>query len=209
MGDSAVAVTPGAGANIDTRTQASGDHRQVVVLGDGSSVDTAAVSASGALEVTNNDNGSRISISLYATASAAGATTVEAAQNVALVRGVTATAAAASVALTAGKTTRITGIRFRSTGHATATTQSTIHKLRLNIAGAVATTTTPILFQARTTTPATSLASDFVDIPLEHGGFDIVVPGGGNYQIGVTAASTFTTNAPTWDVMITGYEFTA
>jgi hypothetical protein len=143
---------------------------------------------------------------LRATGTASGLTTVETAQNVAGVRGVTAVGSAASIALTAGKTTRITGIRFRSTGNATATTQTTIHSLRLNIAGAVVVTTTPVLLQARTTTPAVSLAADWVDIPLGQG-FDIPVPVGGNYQIGVSANAVFVTTGPTWDVFITGYEF--
>jgi hypothetical protein len=31
--------------------------------------------------------------------------------------------------------------------------------------------------------------------------------GDGTLQIGVTALATYTTNAPTWDVQIIGYEF--
>lgn len=34
MADSSVAVTPGAGANVDTQTTTTGDHRQVIVIGD-------------------------------------------------------------------------------------------------------------------------------------------------------------------------------
>lgn len=43
MADSSVAVTPGTGANIDTQTTASGDHRQVMILGD-ATVDAALAS---------------------------------------------------------------------------------------------------------------------------------------------------------------------
>lgn len=43
MVDSSVAVTPGAGANIDTQTTANGDHRQVMILGD-ATVDAALAS---------------------------------------------------------------------------------------------------------------------------------------------------------------------
>lgn len=35
MADSSVPITPGVGANVDTRTESvAGDHRQVVVIGD-------------------------------------------------------------------------------------------------------------------------------------------------------------------------------
>lgn len=43
MADSSIAITPGAGSNVDTRTNAGGDHRQVVVLGDPSATDGVAV----------------------------------------------------------------------------------------------------------------------------------------------------------------------
>ena len=33
------------------------------------------------------------------------------------------------------------------------------------------------------------------------------IPGDGTLQFGVTAAATYTTNAPTWDVVIIGYEY--
>lgn len=51
MADSSVAVTPGAGANIDTRTESiNGDHRQVVVIGDPvTGANVAQVSSNGAL----------------------------------------------------------------------------------------------------------------------------------------------------------------
>ena len=42
MADSNVAVTEGSGKNIDTRTNAGGDHRQVVVLGHESATDSVA-----------------------------------------------------------------------------------------------------------------------------------------------------------------------
>ena len=47
MADSAVAVTPGSGANVDTRTQTGGDHRQVVVVGDETAATCAPVDAGG------------------------------------------------------------------------------------------------------------------------------------------------------------------
>lgn len=43
MADASIAVTEGAGKNVDTRTNAGGDHRQVVVLGHESATDSVAV----------------------------------------------------------------------------------------------------------------------------------------------------------------------
>jgi hypothetical protein len=51
MANSAVAITAGAGTNIDTFTMASGDHRQAVVIGDPSADNVATVKATGALVV--------------------------------------------------------------------------------------------------------------------------------------------------------------
>lgn len=42
MADSSIAVTEGIGKNVDTRTNASGDHRQVIVTGDPSVTDAVA-----------------------------------------------------------------------------------------------------------------------------------------------------------------------
>lgn len=47
MADANVAVTPGSGAAVDTRTQPGGDHRQVVVIGDAEVADVAAVGSAG------------------------------------------------------------------------------------------------------------------------------------------------------------------
>lgn len=51
MADSNVAVTPGSGANVDTRTAPDGDHRQVIVIGDPATADTAKVSTGGGLMI--------------------------------------------------------------------------------------------------------------------------------------------------------------
>lgn len=51
MADSSIAITPGAGASIDTRTNPGGDHRQVIVVGDPSADAVAGVSTAGALLV--------------------------------------------------------------------------------------------------------------------------------------------------------------
>lgn len=51
MADSSVAVTPGAGATVDTFTQASGDHRQAVVVGDAAAAQTVRVFTDGSTPV--------------------------------------------------------------------------------------------------------------------------------------------------------------
>lgn len=47
MADSNVPITAGSGTNIDTFTQASGDHRQAVVVGDASAANVAGVAGGG------------------------------------------------------------------------------------------------------------------------------------------------------------------
>jgi len=42
MADSAISVTEGSGKNVDTRTNAAGDHRQVIVVGNPSATDSVA-----------------------------------------------------------------------------------------------------------------------------------------------------------------------
>jgi len=116
-----------------------------------------------------------------------------------------ATTSASSFVVTSGKRFRITSITFATRGNNTATAQVTTFNLRVNTAGAV-TTSSNIAFSARSATPATANAWDrttvftFVDAGIE-------IVGDGTLQFGVTAAATFTTNAPTWDVQITGYEY--
>jgi hypothetical protein len=75
----------------------------------------------------------------------------------------------------------------------------------MNTAGVVTTTSTPVLMQAESATPATSLAWDRAFFPISAEGYEI--KGDGVTQFGVTAAATYTTNAPTWDVNIIGYEY--
>ena len=118
--------------------------------------------------------------------------------------GAAANVSAASFVVTSGKTFRVTSISVATRGHATATAQATTFSLRLNAAGAVTTTSTPVLLQARSATPATASAWDRVIVPIPDG-FEIA--GNGSVQIGVTANSVYTTNAPTWDVAIIGYEY--
>jgi hypothetical protein len=94
---------------------------------------------------------------------------------------------------------------FATRGNATATIQATTFSLRVNTAGA-ATTTSAVWFSARSATPATASAWDRAAVfAFADNGPEIL--GDGTVQWGVTAAATYTTNAPTWDVQITGYEY--
>lgn len=152
----------------------------------------------------NLKDSGRTHINLFATGAAAGATGVETAITLTKSSGTSATSPGTSFAITNGKKFRITSITFATRGHATATAQETTFKLRINTGGAVSTTSTPIVLQARSATPATASAWDRISIPIPDG-FEI--DGTATLQIGVTAAAVFTTNAPTWDVLITGFEY--
>jgi hypothetical protein len=147
----------------------------------------------------------RTELRFYAVAAAAGATGVETAITLTKSSGTGATSTGTSFVITSGKKFRITHISVATRGHATATIQTTTFSLRVNTAGAVTTTSTPVILAARSATPATASAWDRYVIPLGDGGLEI--PGDGTLQFGVTAAATFTTNAPTWDVTLIGYEY--
>lgn len=147
----------------------------------------------------------RTTISFYANTFAAGATTVEKIITWDQSKGTGAiTAATASYTITSGKTLRITGLSVATRGHATATIQTTTFKLRLNTAGACVVTSTPILFAAESATPATASAWDRYVIPIPDG---YEIAGNGTIALCITAASTFVTNAPTWNVNLIGYEY--
>lgn len=141
----------------------------------------------------------------YAVAAAAGTTTTETAITLTQSSGTSATTTGTSFKPTSGNRLKITGIVFATRGHATATRQTTTFNLRVNTGGAVTTSSTPIILAARCATPGTANAWDRLVIPLPGDGLEI--PGDGTLQWGVTAAATYTTNAPTWDVLIIGYEY--
>lgn len=116
-----------------------------------------------------------------------------------------ATTTATSFTPTNGKRFRITNLVFASRGNATATAQVTTFSLRVNTGGAI-TTTSNVMFSARTATPATASAWDRTAV-FNFGESGPEIVGNGTLQFGVSAAATFVTNAPTWDVQITGYEY--
>lgn len=146
----------------------------------------------------------RTHINLWANGAAAGATGTETAITLTKSSGTSATTSAASFVVTSGKAFRITSVTFASRGNATATTQVTTFSLRINTGGAVTTSSTPIVLSGRTATPATASAYDRLSLAIGDG-FEIA--GNGTLQFGVTANAVFVTNAPTWDVLITGYEY--
>jgi len=150
-------------------------------------------------------NTGRTELRFYAVAAAAGATTVETAITLTKSSGTSATTTGASFVVTSGKRFKITHLSIATRGNATATAQTTTFNLRQNTAGAVTTTSTPVILSARSATPATASAWDRYVITLPDDGIELV--GDGTMQFGITAAATFTTNAPTWDVVIIGYEY--
>lgn len=145
----------------------------------------------------------RTPVSYYAIAAAAGATTVETAISLTRALSTGATSTADSFAVTSGKKFRITSFSVATRGHNTATAQSTTFNLRLS-SGATTTTSTPVVISARSATPATANAWDRVIFPIPDG---YEITGDGTLQFGVTAAATYVTTGPTWDVNIIGYEY--
>ena len=164
---------------------------------------TKGTQGSTGVSVQELSQAGRTVLRFYATAVASGTTTTETAITLTKSANVAATSTGTSFTVTNGKTFRIQSITFGARGHSTATIQSTIFSIRTT-GGAVGTSSTPVILQVRCATPATASAWDRVTIPFEDG-MDIV--GDGTQQWGVTAAATFTTNAPTWDVYIVGYEY--
>lgn len=143
----------------------------------------------------------RTFISLYATGVASGATGVE--TLITLTRYKQGITSGTSFIPTSGKYFRVTAISFAARGHATATAQVTTFSIRVNTAGAIA-TGSPAVLPRRVATPATALAWDRIDMSIPDG---IEFLGDGTLQFGVSANAVFVTNAPTWDVMILGFEY--
>jgi len=141
----------------------------------------------------------------YAVAAASGTTTTETAITLTSSSGTSATTTGVSFVVTSGKRLKINAIHLASRGNSTGTAQITVFNLRVNAAGAVTTTSTPVILSARTSNGAT--ANEVSRVVIDCGPDGIEIPGDGTLQFGITAAATFTTNAPTWDVLIIGYEY--
>lgn len=146
----------------------------------------------------------RTALNYYAVAVAAGTTGTETLFTLTKSSGTAATSTATTFTPTSGKRFRITGISVATRGNVTATVQTTTFNFRLNTAGACLVSSTPIWLAVRSATPATASAWDRVLVPIPDG---YEIAGNGTLQFCVSAAATYTTNAPTWDVWITGFEY--
>lgn len=177
---------------------------RIVDSADADQTTAKGTQASRGLGVQQLKDSGRTRLSYYAVAAAAGATTVETAITLTRSTGTSATSTGTSHTPTSGKIFRIEAIVFATRGHNTATAQATTFNLRVNTAGAVTTSSTPIILAVRCATPATANSYDRYIVPIPDG---IEITGDGTLQWGVTAAATYTTNAPTWDVTIFGFEY--
>jgi hypothetical protein len=182
----------------------SGVKTQVVQLDAGGSSAESLVSKANPLPI-QMINTARTELRFYAVAAAAGTTTTETAITLTKSSGTAATSTATSFVVTSGKRFKMTHFSIATRGHSTATIQTTTFNLRINTGGAVTTSSTPVILSARSATPATASAWDRYIVTLPDDGLEI--PGDGTLQWGITAAATYTTNAPTWDVTIIGYEY--
>lgn len=165
---------------------------------------TKGTQGSTGFSVQDLKDAGRTTIIFSATAAAAGTTGTETAISLIKSAGTGATSTGTSFVITSGKTFRITQIFLSVRGNDTATAQTTVFNFRLNTAGAVTTSSTPILFSARIATVATSGIYQTIPLPIPDG---MEIQGNGTIQIGLTAAATYTTNAPTWDCLIFGFEY--
>jgi hypothetical protein len=204
-----VPITAGAGTQIATDECVIGGstvHVQRVKPVHGADGVANDVSPTTPLPTFDRHDG-RTLVQYYATGVAAGATGVETLISLtkAGTLGGTPPAAAGSQLVPTGKRFRITSITFAARGNATATAQVTTFALRVNAAGAVTAASAGIAFLARLATAAVALAWDRLTLTFEDDGPELV--GDGTLQFGISANAVFVTNAPTWDVLITGYEF--
>lgn len=194
--------------DVDITSIAAGTNRLGSVrLVDSADADlTSAKSSQTSRAIGTQDlkDAGRTHVTYYATGAASGTTTTETAISITKSSGTSGTSAANSQTPASGKKYRITAITVASRGNVTATAQVTTFNLRINTGGAVITSSTPVIISIRSATPATALAWDRVFIEIPEG---LEIAGDGTLQIGITANAVFVTNAPTWDVLITGYEY--
>lgn len=214
-------TTPGTTNRVDIGTIAAGNNNigdvDVASIAAGNNnigdVDVASITpptltkgTQGATGFSTQDlkDAGRVQVNYYAVATAAGSTGTETLFTLTKSSGTASTTTATTFVPTSGKKFRITSLSFATRGNATATIQTTTFNLRINTAGACLVSSTPIVLSARSATPATASAWDRILLPIPDG-FEIA--GDGTMQFCVSAAATYTTNAPTWDVTITGYEY--
>jgi len=193
------------GSAVVTGTGASGAGvPRVTVSNDSAPTLTKGTQGSVGYSTQDLKDAGRTAVIYYATAAASGTTGTETAITLTKASGTSATSTGTSFVITSGKRYRIQQLLVSAVGHATGTTQATTFAFRINTAGAVTTTSTPVVWKGRVQTPATSLAYQQISFPIPDG-YEIL--GDGTLQFGITANAVFTTNAPTWDVTIVGFEY--
>jgi hypothetical protein len=199
------------GTNVVTGTGAGGAGIPRVTVSNDSTV--GIVNAAAVTKGTQGANGvptqalidsGRSTLNFYAAGIAAGTTGTETAITLTKSADTGATSSAASFVITSGKRFRIQQATFCARGNATATAQITKFNLRINTAGAVTTASTPVVLSRQVATEATASQWRCQDVVIPDG---IEYAGNGTIQFGLTAAATFTTNAPTWDANIVGFEY--
>lgn len=146
----------------------------------------------------------RLSVVVYGAALAVGTSGTESLLTLTQQKGLATTNVANSFTVPAGRRFRLQSMVITQVGSATATAGTTVFRLRYNPAGAVTTASTPILMQSRLAAPAQATSFQQLALPIPD---NMEMPGDGIGQYGVTVTPTFTTNAPTIDVLLVGYEY--
>lgn len=146
----------------------------------------------------------RTALTLYGTALAVGATGVETLLTLSQQKGTAAVVAGTGYVIPAGKRLRVQSLAFTQVGNATAAAAASVFRMRLNPAGAVAVASVPILLPARLASPAAATSFQQLSIPLAEG---MEIAGDGVASFGFTVQATYTTTAPTVDVLLVGYEY--
>ena len=200
-----VELNPGAGGSIVAADDIGGvAYQRVKLIHGADGTNDGDVSRANPMPVLTMDH-DRTVLSFWAVAAAAGATGTETAITLSRSNAPGATVTTGtSWTPTSGKRFRLTSLTVATRGNNTATAQATTFSLRVNTGGAV-TTSSAVMLSARSATPATANAWDRFTMSWSGDGPEII--GDGTLQFGLTAAATYTTNAPTWDVTITGYEY--
>lgn len=193
---------------IDVATIAAGTNRigslRLVDSSDADLTSVRSTQTSRAVGVQELKDAGRTALSYYAVAAAAGTTGTETLITLTKSSGTGATSSGTTQTPANGKKFRIQSMSIATRGNTIATGQATTFNLRVNTGGACLVSSTPIIFSARSATAATASAWDryYVEIPE---GYEIT--GDGTLQFCISAAATYTANAPTWDVNIVGYEY--
>lgn len=146
----------------------------------------------------------RTAVVLYGTALAVGTTNVDRLLTLSLQRGNAVVTTGTSYVIPAGKKLKVQALLFTQVGNTTATAASSVFRWRYEPDGSVTTASTPILLQTRLASPATSLSFQQFNVPLAEG---YEIAGDGVAGFGFTVTPTYTTNAPTVDVQLIGYEY--